>query len=62
MIFHGLQDQMIPPRMSYELAAEFSGFVTARGIPDATHDTVGIDAADEILAALADDTKDSVTR
>jgi hypothetical protein len=53
---------MIPPRMSYELAAEFSGFVTARGIPDATHDTVGIDAADEILAALADDTKDSVTR
>ena len=62
VIFHGLQDQMIPPRMSYELASEFPGFITLKAIPKATHDTVGIVAADEILAALAGETNTQATR
>jgi len=61
VIFHGLQDHLIPPRMSYELGAEFPGFVTVRGIPEATHDTVVTDAADEILRLMAGETKAQVT-
>jgi len=48
--------------MSYELAAEFPGFVTVRGIPEATHETVGVVAANEILGSLADETKGQTTK
>jgi len=61
-IFHGLQDGMIPSRMSYELAAEFPGFVTVRGIPDATHDTVVTMAEDEMLGLMAGEKKDEAAR
>jgi pimeloyl-ACP methyl ester carboxylesterase len=61
-IFHGLQDGMIPPSMSYELAAEFPGFVSVRGIPEATHDTIVIEAEAEILGSIADGTKDQVVK
>ena len=57
VIFHGLQDGMIPSGMGRELAAEFPDFVTFRGIPEATHDSVVAAAQDEILGLMADDTK-----
>lgn len=58
VIFHGLQDGMIPSGMSRELAAEFPGFVTFRGIPEASHDTVVLAAEDEILRLMTEDAKE----
>ena len=55
VIFHGLQDRVIPPRMGRDLAAEFPDFVTFRSLPEANHDTVVDEAAEEVLALLADD-------
>lgn len=52
-IFHGLQDGMIPAGMGRELAAEFPGFVTFRGIPEATHDTIVSEAENEILRLIS---------
>ncbi len=52
-IFHGVQDAMIPPFMSRDLAAEFPGFVTFHAIPDANHDTVVSEAETEILVLMA---------
>ena len=60
VIFHGLQDGLIPPEMGRALAAEFPGFVTFHGIPEANHDTVVLAAEDEILALMADDTKERI--
>jgi pimeloyl-ACP methyl ester carboxylesterase len=62
VIFHGLEDGMIPPGMSRELAAEFPAFVTFRGIPEANHDTVVLAAEDEILGLLADDMGERLAR
>ena len=62
VIFHGLQDGMIPPGMGHQLAAEFPGFVTFRGIPEADHDIVVIAAEDEMLELMADDTKERIAR
>jgi pimeloyl-ACP methyl ester carboxylesterase len=62
VIFHGLEDGMIPPGMSRELAAEFPAFVTFRGIPEANHDTVVLAAEEEILGLLADDTGERLAR
>ncbi len=58
VIFHGLQDNLIPPGMGHELAAEFPGFVTFRGIPGATHNTVVAAAEDEILRLMTDHAKE----
>jgi uncharacterized protein len=60
MIFHGLQDGMIPPGMGRQLAAEFPAFVTFRGVPEATHDTVIAVAEDQILRSMGDDTNKRV--
>jgi len=62
VIFHGLQDGMIPSDMGRELAAEFPAFVTFRGIAEANHDTVVLAAEDEILGLLADDTGERLAR
>jgi pimeloyl-ACP methyl ester carboxylesterase len=62
VVFHGLQDGMIPPGMGRKLAAEFPGFVTFRGIPEANHDTVVATAEDEILGLMANDTKERIAR
>jgi pimeloyl-ACP methyl ester carboxylesterase len=62
VIFHGLQDAMIPSAMGRELAAEFPGFVTFRGIPEAEHNTVASAAMDEILRFMADDAKERIAR
>ena len=51
-IFHGLQDALVPAEMGRELAAEFPSFVTFRGVPGATHDTVIAAAEDEILGEI----------
>ena len=62
VIFHGLEDSMIPPAMGRALAAEFPEFVSFHGVPEADHDMV-IDAAeDEILRSMSDDTKQGMTR
>jgi len=52
-IFHGLQDGMIPANMGRELSAEFPGFVTFHGIPEATHDTVVAEAESKILRSMS---------
>jgi pimeloyl-ACP methyl ester carboxylesterase len=62
VIFHGLQDGMIPPGMGRELAVEFPDFVTFRGIPEADHNTVASAAEDEILRSMADDAKNRFAR
>ena len=62
VIFHGLEDGMIPIAMARELAAEFPAFVTFHGIPGATHDTVVSAAEDQILALMADDAKNQIAR
>ncbi len=62
VIFHGLQDGMIPAAMGRELAAEFPGFVTFRGIPEADHNTVASAAEDEILRFMAEDAKERIAR
>jgi len=54
-IFHGLEDGLIPSRMSAQLGAEFPELVTFRGIPGANHDTVVAMIADQILALLGED-------
>jgi len=54
LIFHGLQDGLIPSRMGAELAAEFWGFITFHGLEGANHDTVVAAASEEILAVLAE--------
>lgn len=53
MIYHGLQDGMIPVRMGRDLAAEFPGFVTFRGMPEATHDTIVAEAADDVVKSFS---------
>ena len=62
VIFHGLQDAMIPSAMGSALAAEFPGFVTFRGIPEADHNTVASAAEDEILGLMANDAKERSVR
>lgn len=62
VIFHGLEDGMIPPEMGRALASEFPSFVTFRGIADANHDTVVLAAEDEILSLLANDGKQRPAR
>lgn len=62
VIFHGLQDAIIPSAMGRELAAEFPRFVTFHGIPDAGHNTVASAAMDEILRFMADDAKERIAR
>ena len=57
VIFHGLQDGIIPSGMGRELAAEFPAFITFRGIPEAGHNTVVAAAEDEILRLMADNTR-----
>ena len=52
VIFHGSEDDLIPPWMGRELATEYPGFVTFRGVPSANHDTVIAAAQDEILAVV----------
>jgi pimeloyl-ACP methyl ester carboxylesterase len=51
-IFHGVEDELIPPQMGAELAREFPSLVTFRGLKDATHDTVVAAAMDEILSEM----------
>lgn len=58
VIFHGLQDGIIPSAMGRELAAEFPSFVTFRGFPEADHNTVPSAAEDEILRLMADNAKE----
>jgi pimeloyl-ACP methyl ester carboxylesterase len=53
IIFHGLADDLIPASMGRELAGEFPRFVTFRSIPDATHDSIVLEASDQILSLLA---------
>ncbi len=60
VIFHGLQDGMIPPAMGRKLAAEFTGFVIFRGLPEADHNTVATAAVDEILRFMGDDAKERI--
>jgi pimeloyl-ACP methyl ester carboxylesterase len=55
VIFHGLADGLIPAKMGRELAEEFSTCVTFHAVPDATHDTVVAESADDVLALLAAD-------
>jgi pimeloyl-ACP methyl ester carboxylesterase len=62
VIFHGLQDGMIPPTMGRELAAEFRRFVIFRGFPEADHNTIAGAAQNEILQLMADDAKDRIAR
>jgi pimeloyl-ACP methyl ester carboxylesterase len=62
VIFHGLQDGLIPPAMGRELAAEFPGFVTFRGFPEADHNTIAGAAQDEILQFMANEAKDRIAR
>jgi pimeloyl-ACP methyl ester carboxylesterase len=61
-IFHGLQDPLIPPEMGRKLAAEFSGFVTFRGMPEANHDTVVAAAEDEILGIMKEEPREPIAR
>ena len=53
IIYHGMQDGMIPVQMGRELAAQFPGFVTFHGIPEATHNTIVAEAADDILKSMS---------
>jgi pimeloyl-ACP methyl ester carboxylesterase len=62
VIFHGLQDAIIPSAMGRELAAEFPGFVTFHGIPEAGHNTVASAAAEEILGSMPEDAKERIAR
>ena len=53
---------MISPGMGRELAAEFPGFVTFLGIPEANHDTVVLEAEDGVLGLIANDPKARISR
>lgn len=55
VIFHGLQDALIPSSMSATLAAEFPGFITFHRMQDANHDTVVAAAAEQILALMSEE-------
>ncbi len=57
VIFHGLEDGMIPPQMSHDLMTEFPALVRFHPIAGANHDSVVVEAEDQILGLMADDTK-----
>lgn len=44
LIIHGLDDRMIPPAMSEELAAPYAGWVERQVVPGVDHDDIVLDA------------------
>lgn len=55
VIFHGMEDGLILPRMGRELAAAFPGLVSFRAIPGANHDTIVGAAEEAVLEIMAAD-------
>ncbi len=51
-IFHGLEDESIPVRMSQELAATWPDSITLHEVPGAGHNDIGVVAADQLEEAL----------
>lgn len=47
-IFHGLDDDLIPPSMGQELAELHPGFVRFRPVPDGRHESILYDAVEQI--------------
>ncbi|MBN8525508.1 MAG: alpha/beta fold hydrolase [Planctomycetes bacterium] len=50
LILHGGDDTMIPPAMSAELAAPYSGWVERRVVPGVDHDDIVLDAVRGLAA------------
>jgi pimeloyl-ACP methyl ester carboxylesterase len=53
-IFHGSDDEMIPPKMGRALAEMCPSIATFHEIPGATHDTIAYDAQAQIYSAMND--------